>query len=330
MTVLSSSFSLICDICVALGGIGTLGIFIFKNMRKRIILIILYLLLAVQFLPAQTHNVTRRSGASSSMPRTSTKQSPSKSSRRTKSTSSKKETGTRNLSQSERNRIINNLISNMVYVEGGTFTMGATPEQCTDKYDDDAKPTHQVILSSFYIGRYEVTQEEWVAVMGKNPSEYKGNKRPVENVDWDDCQEFIRKLNTLTGKNFRLPTEAEWEFAARGGNNSRGYKYSGGNDINSVAWYTNNSDWETHKVGLKQSNELGLYDMSGNVRELCSDWLGNYSSNSQTNPKGALSGYTRVNRGCGFSNLAWHCLVSTRCSYPPVYNSGDLGLRLAF
>ena len=226
------------------------------------------------------------------------------------------------------NPIIQNLIENMVLVEGGTFTMGATEEQGSDA-EEDEKPIHQVTLSSFCIGRYEVTQEEWQAVMGSNPSEFKGAKRPVENVSWNDCQEFIRKLNDLTGRHFRLPTEAEWEFAARGGVNSRGYKYAGGNEIESVAWYNVNSNEQTHSVGQKSPNELGLYDMSGNVWEWCGDWYGTYNSSSLTNPKGPLSGSRRVNRGGGWYYYARNCRVSYRNNVNPDLSNFDIGLRLA-
>ena len=224
--------------------------------------------------------------------------------------------------------IIQNLINNMVSVEGGTFTMGATAEQGSYAFDEE-KPAHQVTLSSFSIGKYEVTQEEWEAVMGSNPSNSKGAKRPVEEVSWNDCQKFIRKLNALTGKQFRLPTEAEWEYAARGGNRSRGYKYSGSDNIGSVAWFYNNSGRETHPVGQKQANELGLYDMSGNVFEWCQDWYGDYSSSSQTNPKGPSTGSARVFRGGYWINDAWCCRVSNRVYGTPDYRYGSLGLRLA-
>jgi len=226
-------------------------------------------------------------------------------------------------------RVIQNLIANMVYVEGGTFTMGATSEQDSDAYNDE-KPTHQVTLSSFSIGKYEVTQAEWQAVMGTNPSQFTGNsQRPVENVSWNDCQEFIRKLNAMTGKRFRLPTEAEWEYAARGGNRSRGYKYAGSNTLGNVAWYGNNSDSKTHPVGTKSPNELGLYDMSGNVWEWCNDWLGSYSSNSQYNPIGPASGSCRVYRGGGWYCAAWSCRVSFRSIITPGDRYNNLGLRLA-
>lgn len=150
----------------------------------------------------------------------------------------------------------------MVRVEGGTFRMGATSEQGSDVWDNE-KPVHSVTLSGYYIGKTEVTQALWKAVMGINPSRFKGDYLPVENVSWDDCQEFIRKLNSMTGQNFRLPTEAEWEFACRGGNNSRGYKYSGSNNLGSVAWYDGNSGNKTHPVGTKAPNELGIYEMCG-------------------------------------------------------------------
>ena len=224
--------------------------------------------------------------------------------------------------------VLQNLINNMVRVEGGTFMMGATSEQGSDAFDDE-KPAHQVTLSSFSIGKYEVTQEEWQVVMGSNPSSFKGAKRPVENVSWMDCQEFIRKLNRLTGKRFRLPTEAEWEYAARGGNRSVGYKYAGSDNLGSVAWYDGNSGNETHPVGQKSPNELGLYDMSGNVCEWCQDWYGSYSSSSQTNPSGASSGSRRVFRG-GCWRFIWrYCRSSLRYFDTPSSRSFDLGLRLA-
>ena len=230
----------------------------------------------------------------------------------------------------EQKAIIQNLIDNMVSVEGGTYTMGATAEQGSDA-EADEKPAHKVTLSSFFIGKYEVTQEEWETVMGSNPSNSKGAKRPVECVSWDDCQEFIRKLNALTGKQFRLPTEAEWEYAARGGDRSRGYKYSGSDNIGSVAWLYDNSGNTTHPVGQKQANELGLYDMSGNVWEWCQDRYGEnyYGSSPSQNPKGPSTGSDRVNRGGCCSNYAGYCRVSYRASVVPFFRNFNLGLRLA-
>jgi formylglycine-generating enzyme required for sulfatase activity len=227
------------------------------------------------------------------------------------------------MSSEEKERIIQKLVSNMVYVSGGTFKMGGKRKPFFDE-----KPTHSVTLSSYYIGKYEVTQAEWKTVMGSNPSEIKGDDRPVENVSWDDCQTFISRLNSITGRSFSLPTEAQWEFSARGGNSSRGYKYSGSNNVGDVAWYIDNSGGTTHDVGTKSPNELGLYDMSGNVWEWCSDWGGNYSSNSQTNPTGPSSGSGRVNRGGSCGGLAGGCRVSCRYFNSPGRRYGGMGLRL--
>ena len=215
----------------------------------------------------------------------------------------------------------------MIPVEGGTFTMGATSEMKNP--DDDEQPTHPVTLSSYYIGETEVTQALWKAVMGSNPSRFKGDNLPVECVSWDDCQEFIRKLNSLTSQNFRLPTEAEWEFACRGGNNSRGYKYSGSNNLGSVAWYDGNSGNKTHPVGTKAPNELGIYDMSGNVWEWCADWYGDYSSGAQTNPTGPYGGSNRVYRGGSWNYDVGRCRSSNRDFYYPWIRDIILGLRLA-
>ena len=223
---------------------------------------------------------------------------------------------------------VNGIKYNMVWVEGGTFRMGATSEQGSDAYSDE-KPVHSVTLSSFYIGKTEVTQALWKAVMGSNPSDFRGDNLPVECVSWNDCQAFIRKLNALTGQNFRLPTEAEWEFACRGGNNSRGYKYSGSNYIDNVAWYLENSGDKTHLVATKSPNELGIYDMSGNVDEWCSDWRGGYTSGAQTNPKGPYDGSNRVCRGGSWLNNVRFCRSSNRYYNDPTFHFNFLGLRLA-
>ena len=205
----------------------------------------------------------------------------------------------------------------MVAVEGGTFTMGATPAP-------------KVSLSDYYIGETEVTQALWKAVMGKNPSKFDGDNLPVESVSWNDCQKFIKKLNSLTGKNFRLPTEAEWEYAARGGNKSRGYKYSGSDNVDNVAWYKENSDDKTHPVKTKQANELGIYDMSGNVQEWCQDWYGFYDRIVQTNPIGPVMGEFRVIRGGNWEeNVEVNCQTWSRGCLVPSDRRNYLGFRLA-
>ena len=214
----------------------------------------------------------------------------------------------------------------MVKVEAGSFNMGATPEM--ENPDEFEKPVHRVTLTNnYYIGKYEVTQALWKIVMGSNPSNSKGDNLPVEKVSWNDCQKFISKLNKLTGKSFRLPTEAEWEYAARGGNKSRGYQYSGSNTIGDVAWYDGNSGSKTHAVGTKQPNELGAFDMNGNVWEWCQDWFNRYSSSPQTNPIGAVSGSCRVYRG-GSWCYSGYCRCSCRFDGTPDFRNGDLGLRL--
>ncbi|MCQ2288620.1 MAG: bifunctional serine/threonine-protein kinase/formylglycine-generating enzyme family protein [Muribaculaceae bacterium] len=222
---------------------------------------------------------------------------------------------------------IDSVTYEMVKVQAGTFTMGATPEMKDP--GDGEKPTHQVTLTNdYYIGKTEVPQALWKAVMGNNPSDFKGDNLPVESVSWNDCQKFISKLNSLTGQDFRLPTEAEWEFAARGGNNSNHYQYSGSNKLDDVAWYDGNSGDKTHAVATKQPNELGIYDMSGNVWEWCFDWYGNYSGSTQTNPSGPNSGSNRVNRGGGWSYDAGGCRSSLRYYNTPEFSRDCLGLRL--
>lgn len=236
--------------------------------------------------------------------------------------------GTNTIKYIGNNPIIKKLTDNMVYVEGGAFTMGATPEQGREA-EIDERSAHNVNLSSFYIGRFEVTQEEWETVMGNNPSYHKGPKRPVENVSWNDCQAFLRKLNGMTGKSFRLPTEAEWEYAARGGKFSKGYKYIGGENVESFAWYDGNSNNVTHPVGQKSPNELGLYDMSGNVCEWCGDiYESVYPCKFLNNPTGASSGQSRVLRGGSFHSGTRHCRVSYRNYCPPYSRNSNIGLRL--
>ena len=221
----------------------------------------------------------------------------------------------------------NGITIDMVKVEAGTFMMGATSEM-QNPWDDE-KPVREVILTNdYYIGKYEVTQSLWQAVMGTNPSYFKGDNLPVEQVSWDNCLEFIRKLNSLTGRKFRLPTEAEWEYAARGGKKSRGYQYSGSFNISDVAWYNGNSGNKIHPIGMKQANELGVYDMSGNVNEWCQDWYGSYVSSSQTNPLGANSGSFRVCRGGSWYFGTVNCRSSFRSRGNPDTRSRYLGFRL--
>ncbi len=217
----------------------------------------------------------------------------------------------------------------MIKVEGGTFTMGATREQGSD-VDSWEKPAHRVTLSSYYIGQTEVTEELWLAVMGYY-SNFDGSTFPIYEVTWVDCQKFIRRLNDLTGQLFRLPTEAEWEFAARGGTKSRGYKFSGSNTLDDVAWYWGNSRRKPHPVGTKRANELGLYDMSGNVWEWCQDNYKSYSSSAQVNPIGLYDWEDegRVRRGGSWVRSANYCRVSIRGSERQSNKNQEIGLRLA-
>lgn len=239
---------------------------------------------------------------------------------------------------------VNGVSFTMIQVEGGTFTMGATREQGSGA-ESDEKPTHSVTLSTYYLGETEVTQALWQAVMGTTVRQQRdkantswsiygeGDNYPMYYINYEECKTFVSKLNSLLssqlgGKLFALPTEAQWEYAARGGNKSQGYKYSGSNSLSAVAWYTDNSGGTSHTVKTKQANELGLYDMSGNVWEWCQDWYCSYSSSSQTNPTGCSSGSRRVIRGGSWGNFAGDCRVSYRISHSPSYRSSRLGLRL--
>jgi len=211
----------------------------------------------------------------------------------------------------------------MVFVQGGTFVMGATKEQGRNS-EKNEKPIHKVTVSDFYIGKYPVTQKEWKAIMDSNPSPLEDDNLPVVSVSWNDVQEFIRRLNSATGKQYRLATEAEWEYAARGGNRTRGYKYSGSNNLNDVAWHSGSSG----NVGTKRPNELGIYDMSGSVWEWCNDWYGSYGSNTQTDPKGPQTGSGRVLRGGSWNSPAVLCRVSYRTFREPSLSRSIWGFRV--
>lgn len=233
---------------------------------------------------------------------------------------------------------INGVSFKMVRVEHGEFMMGATPEQ-TDPCDDEI-PVHNVILThDYFIGETLVTQALWRAVMNDNPSRRLSINRqwkyghpddlPIDNVSWDDCQKFISKLNKYTGKCFRLPTEAEWEFAARGGKQSQRFHYAGSNEIEEIAWYGEDSnDGQTHPVKKLKPNELGIYDMIGNVSEWCQDWYDTYDSCEQTNPTGPTNGEFRVLRGGSYSDPKSYLGLSRRDSHYPDYNDFYFGVRL--
>ncbi len=224
---------------------------------------------------------------------------------------------------------IKRLEYDMVAINGGTLMLGATSEQVAYAMNQEF-PAHEVTLSSYQIGRYEVTQEQWEAVMGYNPSRNIGAKMPVENVSWNECQSFLQALNAKTGKNYRLPTEAEWEFAARGGNQSHYYIYSGSDDADAVAWHKGNSGGTTHDVGTKLANELGLYDMSGNVFEWCNDKYGHYDYGDEYNPQGyGTSSKVRVGHGGGYNLGTKFCRVSNRTQGTTNYKSESLGFRIA-
>lgn len=232
-----------------------------------------------------------------------------------------------NTKESKKEFTVNGVTFTMVNVEGGTFTMGANDEPGCQ---DNEKPEHSVTVDDFLIGETEVTQELWNAVMGNNPSGFKNSPlHPVESVNWFECCDFIAKLNELTGENFRMPTEAEWEYAARGGNKSKGFLYCGSDSIADVAWYKDNSENITHPVKEKQPNELGLYDMSGNVWEWCNDWFGEYSAEAVTNPTGAQDGRNRIMRGGSWLIEPALCRPADRDSGSPKGGGCIVGLRLA-
>ena len=247
----------------------------------------------------------------------------------------------------------------MVFVQGGSFTMGSNDD------GDNAKPIHRVTVSSFYMGKYELTVGEFRKFINstnyKTTAEQKGwsyiwtgskwdkqigltwefdsfgfkrpstqENQPVIHVSWDDATRYCQWLSSQTGKLYRLPTEAEWEFAAKGGSKSNGYTYSGSNEITNVAWINDNSNGQTHEVGQKQANELGIYDMTGNVWEWCSDWYDSnyYASSPAENPTSPATGSSRVIRGGGWGNSAQYCRVANRDFFAPGHRGSDVGFRL--
>lgn len=221
----------------------------------------------------------------------------------------------------------------MVEVPAGTFYMGAQKDEPEGKNFDASSfyiesPVHFVNLDSYYIGKFEITQAQWTAAMGYNPSAIIGDDLPVENVSWNQVQEFIGLLNSQSGKNYRLPTEAEWEYAATGGSSSSGFKFSGFSVLGACGWFYSNSEASTHPIGSKYANELDIYDMSGNVREWCDDWFDYYSSNDEYNPKGPVTGQMKVNRGGSWTSPAVNCRNTFRNSNMPDEAAADLGFRL--
>lgn len=224
---------------------------------------------------------------------------------------------------------VKNVTFDMVLVRGGTFDMGCNPAYNFECYDNEM-PIHKVTLSDYYIGSCEVTQKLWNAVMGDNPSRYVGNDYPVEMVTMRDVNKFIKKLNELTGMTFRLPTEAEWEYAAKGGAKSQGYDYSGSASVDDVAWYNDNSMSKgPQPVASKKPNELGIYDMSGNVYEWCSDWYDVYNDEPQVNPEGPVKKVYRVRRGGAWNMPMRYCRSTNRSFFAPGKCDSNIGFRLA-
>lgn len=218
----------------------------------------------------------------------------------------------------------------MMPVEGGSFIMGCTHPRGERHTYADELPTHKVTVNSFYMGQYEVTQRLWVAVMGENPSKWVGNDSlPVEQVSWNAAQVFIARLSQITGYRFRLPTEAEWEYAARGGVRSHNTVYPGTrSQLWECCWYGGNSDGHSHPVGRLNPNELGLYDMGGNVLEWCADWMESYSDQPQNCPQGPRQGENRILRGGCFNSPTWGCSVFERSWYLPDFGYSYFGFRL--
>ena len=219
----------------------------------------------------------------------------------------------------------------MVWVEGGTFTMGSNAARGVSHNYEASRPEHRVTVDGFFMARFEVTQGVWRAVMGENPSRFAtGDSLPVEQVSWADALRFVTLLSQATGHRFRLPTEAEWEYAARGGTKAKETPFAGcgRGQLERHAWFCVNSERATHKVGSLLPNELGLHDMSGNVAEWCSDWMEPYGKEAQTNPRGARVGSSRVLRGGHYNSVSSACTVYDRSWYVPTATSEYFGLRV--
>ncbi|MDI9337151.1 MAG: SUMF1/EgtB/PvdO family nonheme iron enzyme [Alphaproteobacteria bacterium] len=231
---------------------------------------------------------------------------------------------------------LNNFIENFIFVKGGVFSMGSDLTLFNnDELDNDFETPSQIVhIDDFYISKYCVTQSVWVSVMNHNPSCFKNQPNnesfPVEQVSWKDCQLFLSKLNNLKHINLRLPTEAEWEFAAKGGHESLGYKYAGSNEIKEVAWYHQNSKCTTHPIGLKIPNELGLFDMSGNVWEWCADWFDVYNPDAKINPSGPIKGADKVLKGGSWLGNDKECRITNRNFDKPTGKRSNTGFRIAF
>ena len=290
---------------------------------KSIVIILMSCLVAVT---VSAQGIIRRPAATKPKPTVRKPQSRGSSAVRPKPAHPKKADPINSLAEPLRSHL-KKLMADMVLVEGGTYMMGDPNGDWDNEYCIEVP--HKVTLSSFYICKYEVTEALWTAVMGSNPSRHKlGDNYPVEQVNWYDCQDFVEKLSELTGRHFRLPTEAEWEYAARGGKRSRGYRYSGSYALDEIGWHVGNAHHYKREVGTKKPNELGLYDMTGNVYEWCNDWYGNYSCSPSNNPTGPSSGTYRVDRGGGWRSIARYCRSSYRIHGAPVNRHFDLGLRL--
>ena len=299
---------------------------------KSIVIMLMSCLVAVT---VSAQGIIRRPAATKPKPTVRKPQSRGSSAVRPKPAQPKKADPINSLAEPLRSHL-KKLMADMVLVEGGTYMMGNPDRDRNDEYAKDVP--HEVTLSSFYICKYEVTEALWTAVMGSNPSRHKlGDNYPVEQVNWYDCQDFVEKLSELTGRHFRLPTEAEWEYAARGGKRSRGYRYSGSYALDEIGWHVGNAHYYKREVGTKKPNELGLYDMTGNVSEWCQDKLDieYYHHSPSINPQGSdRSTYkdNRCFRGGSFCDEEKYdeLKVYTRnTGMPPEEKYGHLGLRLA-